>query len=210
MVVGHGIMDDMPEPSENPTTTLTTAKSGWVWVILVGAVALLAAWDCARRGYWGMTVSVVVWGAAICWMLALIFILPRLSIGEDGVTCRNVVVSFFIPWRRLKDARQTLFVELVPDQGAAVKVWAAPVSALTRTRQRSRDAAARAQAGTYSEEGAAAPSGLAAGLVQERDRRLEGTNGRGMGGEVVKSPLVRDWGFCGALFVLALVSLLLV
>jgi hypothetical protein len=202
----------MPENAQtNEPTTLTTAKSGWVWVVLVGLVAVLAAWDCARRGFWGMTLTVVVWGVAVCWLLALIFVLPRLSIDDEGVTCRNVIVSVFIPWRKLKDARRTLFLEVVPSSGEPVKVWAAPVSTMQRVRQRSRDQAADAQAGTYRDsEAPRTPTDLAAGLLEERDKRLEGTNGRGMGGEVTKEYLKRDWGICAALFVLAAVSLLLV
>ncbi|MGO2632427.1 MAG: hypothetical protein ACTII7_00775 [Galactobacter sp.] len=197
-----------PEPTENDTV-LTTAKSGWLWVGLVGAVGVFAAWDCVRRGYWGMGLSVIVWIAAICWLLFLIFVAPKLSIGPGGVTCRNVIVQVFIPWRRLADVKQTLFIELVPRAGEAIKVWSAPVSSFQRVRQRSRDAAARSQAGTYSESQPKTPE-LPKALLEERDRRLEGTNGRGMNGEVAKSFLKRDWSICGVLFLLALVSLLLV
>ncbi|MGO3152983.1 MAG: hypothetical protein ACTIJJ_10250 [Galactobacter sp.] len=197
-----------PETTEKDTV-LTTAKSGWIWVVLVGAVGVLAAWDCMRRGYWGMGLSVIVWIAAVCWLLALIFVTPKLSIGSEGVTCRNVMVQVFIPWRRLGDVKQTLFIELVPRSGEAVKVWSAPVSSMQRVRQRSRDAAARSQAGTYNESQPKTPE-LPRAILEERDRRLEGTNGRGMNGEVEKSYLKRDWSICGVLFVLALVSLLLV
>lgn len=202
----------MSEESEKQRVTLTTARTGWVWLILVVLVGLFSAWDCARRGYGGLTVTVLAFTAAVGWLVALIFVLPRLTVEQDGVRCRNVLVSVFIPWRKLADAKRTLFVELVPVGGAAVKVWAAPVSAFRRVRGNSRERAARAQSGQYGSDdaGEGGQRELSAALIEERDSRLAGTRGKGMNGDVVHTRLGRDWGIFAALAALALLSLLLV
>lgn len=206
-------IDSAASPAPSPTV-LTTNRSGWVWTGLVALVGLLAAVDCARRGYWGLGVSVLVWTVFLAWFIAVVFVLPRLSIDGTGVNVRNVLVGVRIPWARLADARSTLFLELTDDAGASTKVWAAPVSAASRGR------AAVRQRMRSSDEESARGGDLAAGLIQERDRALASASGmaRPDDGGAPHAPgspepvrrrfLGREWSVVGLLLVLALASLL--
>jgi|GEM_PF-2339444 len=186
---------------------LTTARSGWVWVGLLAVLGVFSAVDCFRRGYGGLGITVLVWAALICWLVALVFLLPRLGIDAGGATVRNVLSEVRIPWARLSSARTTYFVELVPDTGAPVRVWAAPQSAMKRGKAALRERAASDVVSTP----AARESDLAGGLMVERDRALAAAGGilsPAVAGAVTRTFLKRDWSIAAALAVLALVSLL--
>lgn len=197
-----------PDTPSSPTV-LTTNRSGWVWTVLVAAVGVFAAVDCLRRGYVGLGVSVIVWTLAVCWFVALVFVLPRLSMDDAGVSVRNVLVSVRVPWARLTEARSTLFLELQPDAGRAVKVWAAPVSAASRGRAAVRERMRRSDEPTVGNT-------LAEGLMAERQLALgrltspESAAAAPAEPAVTKRFLARDWAILAVLLILAAASLLLV
>lgn len=195
--------------SQDPNKlVLTTNRSGWVWVVLLAVLGVASAWDAAARGFGGLAVTVVVWMACIGWFVALIFVLPSLSMDAGGATVRNVLVQVRVPWARLKDARNTMFLEVVPDKGLPIKVWAAPQSVMRRKRQSLRN---RAAMDVDVAEDPAPKGDLAAGLIVERDRALSAARKKPAttAGAVTTTFLKRDWGIFAGLLVLALVSLLL-
>lgn len=187
---------------------ITTNRSGWVWVVLLAVIGAASAWDAASRGFGGLAVTVLVWTALIGWFVALIFVLPSLSMDAGGATVRNVLVQVRVPWARLKDARNTMFLEVVPDKGAPIKVWAAPQSSMRRRRQTLRN---RAATDDEVQEDLAPKGDLASGLIVERDRAMGASrkNPSATAGAVTTTFLKRDWGIFAGLLVLALVSLLL-
>lgn len=187
---------------------LTTNRSGWVWVGLLALIGAASAWDAASRGFGGLAVTVLVWTVMVGWFVALIFVLPQLSMDAGGATVRNVLVQVRVPWARLKDARNTMFLEVVPDKGTPITVWAAPQSVMRRRRQALRNKAAM---DVDVQEGPEPKGDLATGLIVERDRAMGASrkNPSATAGVVTTTFLKRDWGIFGGLLVLALVSLLL-
>lgn len=195
-------MSSSPSPM-----VVTTNRSGWVWAGLCGVIGLIAAYDCFARGYVGLGLTVLVWTALVAAFVALVFVLPRLTVDAGGATVRNVLSSVRVPWGQLKDTRTTMFIELVPRSGEPVRVWAAPQSAMRRGRATLRN---RAQLDVEVPEDRSPRVDIAASLLVERDHALAAGNNAQTGGPVTKTFLKREWGLFGALAVLALVSLLLV
>lgn len=189
--------------------TITTNRSGWVWGGLLALLGVASAVDAFSRGYGGLGITILVWTALIVWLVLLVFVFPRLTIDDAGATVRNVIYSVRVPWARLKDARNAMFVELVPDAGESVRVWAAPQSAMKRGRQSLRN---KANFDQPVAEGPAPRGDIAGGLMVERDRALAGSAKEPAltAGSVTKTFLRRDWNIAGALFVVSLVSLLLI
>ncbi|MDR2257189.1 MAG: PH domain-containing protein [Arthrobacter sp.] len=186
---------------------VTSNRSGWVWVGLCGLIGLFAAYDCFARGYVGLGLTVLVWTALLIAFIALVFVLPRLTVDEAGATVRNVLFSVRVPWGQLEDTRSTMFVELLPRGGEPVRVWAAPQSAMKRGRASLRN---RAQLEVEVPEERGPRLDVASSLLVERDRALSAGNNAVTSGPVTRTFLKREWSLFGALAVVALVSLFLV
>lgn len=189
--------------------TVTTNRTGWVWAGLLGLLGLASAVDAFSRGYGSVGLAVLVWTLLLVWLVLLVFVFPRLIIDNAGATVRNVIYSVRIPWARLKDARNAMFVELVPDDGVPVRVWAAPQSAMKRGRQTLRN---KARIDQRVQEGPVAKGDVAGGVLVERDRAMAAsrTSPERTAGPVTRTFLKRDWAIAGALLVAAAVSLLMV
>lgn len=200
-------------PEDSPDVKLTTNRSGWVWAGLVAAAGALAALDCFARGYASLGMTALAWTALIVWLVLLFLVFPGLWLTPSGLRVRNPLTVIEIPFGALRDVRTRMFLELLPNQGEPVAVWAAPQSSMSRRRAAVQSKLEERMAPDRDEARAKASSQLVQGILAERDRALtseEKGNAAAFSTEVLRSRPRRDWLVAGGLTVLAIISLLLV
>ncbi len=115
--------------TESPTAASATIRnrSGIVWLVVVGALAVFLLVDVAARGGFFQVLLLAPWLLLPIWVVLAFLVLPALTVDDRGVLVRNPFRRTAFGWSRVRevDSRWQIGFRLV--DGRSVQAFGAPL-----------------------------------------------------------------------------------
>lgn len=108
-------------PAENKL--VFRSVMGWVWFGLATAIAAFLLVDMAIRGSVWDAFLVAPWLAAICWVVWVFQVVPRIEADDSAARLFNLLRVIDVPWGTVAEVRLRYNVEFTLRQGGKITAW---------------------------------------------------------------------------------------
>ncbi|WP_221585256.1 PH domain-containing protein [Microbacterium sp. G2-8] len=110
----------MPDSSEK---VVFRSVMGWVWLALAGGVSLFLIGDMAVRGGAWDAFLVAPWLLAVCWLVWVFQVVPRIVADGRGVRLHNLLRIVDLPWSAVAGVRLRYSAEFDLRAGGKITAW---------------------------------------------------------------------------------------